>query len=72
MRSIINGVQEGLRGQKNSPVDCFSAQSGDGVAAMSKFEMLTDEQKHTGKFTRDIPSEAANFKVYFDKKDAFQ
>ena len=32
---------------------------------MVKFEVLTDEERKTGVFTRKIPAEAANFKVYF-------
>ena len=37
-------------------------------AALSKVEELTDEEKKTGRFTRPIPDDAANFKVYFENK----
>lgn len=37
-------------------------------ASLSKVEELTDEEKRTGLITRPIPSDAANFKVYFKNK----
>ena len=37
-------------------------------AALAKLEELTEEEKETGVFTRDIPEDAANFKVYFENK----
>ncbi len=40
-------------------------QAGDGCAALEKFEELTEEEKQTGCFTRPIPGNAENFKVYW-------
>lgn len=37
-------------------------------AALSKMEELTEEEKKTGVFSRPIPADAANFKVYFRNK----
>ncbi len=37
-------------------------------ASLSKIEELSEEEKETGVFTRDIPKDAANFKVYFENK----
>ena len=37
-------------------------------AALAKLEELTEEEKETGVFTREIPEDAANFKVYFENK----
>ena len=37
-------------------------------ASLSKVEELTDEEKRTGVITRPIPSDAANFRVYFKNK----
>ena len=37
-------------------------------AALAKLEELTEEEKETGVFTRNIPEDAANFKVYFKNK----
>ena len=40
----------------------------DQCASLSKVEELTDEEKKTGVFSRKIPDDAANFKVYFENK----
>lgn len=37
-------------------------------ASLAKLEELTDEEKAAGVFTREIPDDAANFKVYFENK----
>ena len=37
-------------------------------AALAKLEELTDEEKETGVFTREIPEDAVNFKIYFENK----
>ncbi len=37
-------------------------------ASLSKLEKLTEEEKATGKFSRKIPDDAGNFKVYFKNK----
>ena len=37
-------------------------------AALSKVEELTDEEKKTGIIAREIPGDAANFKIYFENK----
>lgn len=37
-------------------------------ASLAKVEELTDEEKKTGIFTREIPEDAAHFKVYFENK----
>ena len=37
-------------------------------ASLAKVEELTDEEKQTGVFTREIPEDAAHFKVYFENK----
>ncbi len=42
--------------------------AGDGVASMSAFLPLTDAEKQTGHFTREIPADAENFKVYFENR----
>ena len=42
--------------------------AGDKVASLSKYEELTEEEKETGVFTRKIPEDAENFKVYFRNK----
>ena len=39
--------------------------SGIGCASLAKYEELTDEERQNGNFTRPIPSDAENFKVYF-------
>ena len=46
---------------ENSTVIFYSTQA----ATMSKVEELTEEEKKTGIFTREIPGDAVNFKVYF-------
>lgn len=38
------------------------------AATLSKVELLTEEEKNTGVFTRKIPEDAVNFKVYFENK----
>lgn len=40
-------------------------------AALAKVEELTEEEKRTGLFTRPIPEDGANFKVYFENKYGF-
>ena len=37
-------------------------------ASLSKMEELTEEEKRTGVITRDIPSDAENFKIYFKNR----
>lgn len=37
-------------------------------SSLSKVEELTEEEKESGTFTRKIPHDAANFKVYFENK----
>lgn len=37
-------------------------------SALAKLEELTEEEKETGVFTREIPADAANFKIYFENK----
>ena len=49
---------------ENSTVVFFS----DRCSSLSKMEELTQEEKETGIFTRPIPHDAANFKVYFENK----
>lgn len=39
--------------------------AGQAGAPMAKFEILTEDEVKTGVITRKIPSEAANYKVYF-------
>ena len=41
---------------------------GFGCASLAKYEELTAEEKQSGKFSRPIPSDAENFKVYFKNK----
>ena len=41
---------------------------GVGCASLAKYEELTDEEKQSGTFTRPIPSDGKNFKVYFRNK----
>ena len=38
---------------------------GVGCASLAKYEELTDEEKQSGSFSRPIPSNGYNFKVYF-------
>ena len=45
--------------------------AGDGVASMSQLLMLTEEERKTGTFTREIPADAASFKVYFENRYGF-
>lgn len=40
----------------------------DNCASLSKLEELTEEEKNTGIITRQIPSDAANYKVSFENK----
>jgi len=40
----------------------------DKCSSLSKVEELTEEEKKTGIFTRQIPEDAANFKIYFENK----
>ena len=42
--------------------------NGYGWASLAKYEELTDEEKKTGVFTRKIPDNGKNFKVYFRNK----
>ena len=35
------------------------------IAPLSKYEPLTDDEKQSGVFTREIPNDAMNYKVYF-------
>lgn len=42
--------------------------AGNQWASLSKYEELTDSEKKAGVFTREIPGDAANFKVYFKNK----
>ena len=49
---------------ENSTVIFYSTKA----ATMSKVEMLTEDEKKTGIFTREIPQDAENFKVYFRNK----
>lgn len=37
-------------------------------ASLAKVEELTDEEKASGEFSRKIPEDGANFKVYFENK----
>ena len=37
-------------------------------ASLAKVEELTEEEKTTGVFTRDIPADGPNFKIYFENK----
>lgn len=37
-------------------------------SALAKLEELTDDEKAKGIFSRKIPDDAANFKVYFENK----
>ena len=39
--------------------------AGVGCASLAKYEELTDEEKQSGKFSRPIPPDGYNFKVYF-------
>lgn len=39
--------------------------AGVGCASLAKYEELTDEEKQSGSFSRPIPSDGYNFKVYF-------
>ena len=39
--------------------------AGIGCASLEKYEELTDEEKQSGRFSRPIPSNGYNFKVYF-------
>ena len=41
---------------------------GDGVAGISAFLPLTDEERESGRFSREIPEDAVNFKVYYKNK----
>lgn len=41
---------------------------GDGASSLCKFEVLSEEEKKSGVFTRPICDEAENFKVYFKNK----
>ena len=41
-------------------------QAGIDVAAISKYEELTHEEKTSGKFSRKIPDDGKHFKVYFE------
>ncbi len=42
--------------------------AGDGVAAMSAFLLLSEQERKMGTFTREIPADAENYKVYFENK----
>lgn len=42
--------------------------AGDRVAAMAAFLILTDQERKAGTFTRGIPADAENFKVYFENR----
>ena len=41
---------------------------GERVAALARYEELTDEERETGCFTRPIPPDGENYKVYFENK----
>jgi len=54
---------------ENSKIIYFDfRESGVGSASLSKYEELTDEEKKSGVFTRPIPYDGKNFKVYFENK----
>ncbi|MBR5868856.1 MAG: hypothetical protein IKZ21_05370, partial [Clostridia bacterium] len=42
--------------------------AGERVAALAKYEELTDEEKETGKISRPVPVDGENFKVYFENR----
>ncbi|MBO7275014.1 MAG: hypothetical protein J6V15_01425 [Clostridia bacterium] len=45
-----------------------AAAAGAKAASLEKYEELTDEEKRKGMWTRPIPQNGANFKVYFENK----
>ena len=52
------------KASENNGVAFYSTEA----AVLSKVEELSEEEKKTGIFTRKIPSDAVNFKVYFENK----
>ena len=42
--------------------------NGDGWASLAKYEDLTPEEINSGIFTRKIPDNGKNFKVYFKNR----
>jgi transcription antitermination factor NusG len=65
-REMTRSEREKLQGKdpENNAVAFYS----DSCAALSKMEELTAEEKKTGIITREIPADAANFKVSFENK----
>ncbi|MBE7062209.1 MAG: hypothetical protein E7390_00245 [Ruminococcaceae bacterium] len=57
-------IQGTGKDDENSAVFFYSDQ----CASLAKVEELTEEEKESGVFTRKIPEDAANFKVYFENK----
>ncbi len=53
-----------LKDSENSVVEFYNPN----CAGLAKVEELTDEEKKVGVFTREIPSDAKNFKIYFENK----
>lgn len=57
-------VQYTGRDDENTTVTFYS----NDCAALAKVEELTEEEKESGVFTRKIPDDAENFKVYFENQ----
>lgn len=54
--------------QNSAIIHAEFRRAGDGVASMSAFLPLAEEEKQTGCFTREIPADAENYKVYFENR----
>ena len=65
-REMTRSEREKLQGKdpENNAVTFYC----DSCASLSKMEELTEEEKKSGVITRDIPFDAANFKVTFENK----
>ena len=52
------------KSDENDKIVCYSTS----CASLAKLEELTEEEKASGEFTRQIPEDGHNFKVYFENK----
>ena len=59
-KGALKAAREGSEEEKKPYNAC--------CAALAKLEELTGEEKKTGVIVREIPDDAANFKVYFENK----
>ena len=63
-REKSKGERMAEKGFETNGVAFYSTKA----AVLSKVELLTEEEQKNGVFTRELPEDAVNFKVYFENK----